>query len=256
MANHSAVASIYRYPVKGFSPEKLGSAALAKGAYFPGDRLYAVENGPAGFDENAPVHQPKIKYLMLMRQERLARLKTSYDDAAHTLTIRQGGAVAASGDLRTAQGRAAIEAFLKSYMGDELRGPPRILAAPGGYRFTDSRSGFVSLINLASVQAIADNAGRESIDPLRFRGNIMIDGWDAWSELELSGKYIRIGAALLRGIKPIERCAATNVDPSAGIRDLRIPELIDRMHGHRDCGLYCEVIDGGVIRPCDSVSVV
>ena len=41
------------------------------GAYFPGDRLFAIENGPSGFDSAAPVHQPKIKYLMLMRHERL-----------------------------------------------------------------------------------------------------------------------------------------------------------------------------------------
>ena len=38
--------SIYRYPVKGLSPEALPRIALAPGETVPGDRLYAIENGP------------------------------------------------------------------------------------------------------------------------------------------------------------------------------------------------------------------
>ena len=47
------VASLYRYPVKGLSPERVSRAGLLEGGYFPGDRLYAVENGPSGFDPHA-----------------------------------------------------------------------------------------------------------------------------------------------------------------------------------------------------------
>ncbi len=64
------VASLYRYPVKGLSPERLERATLERGAYFPGDRLFAIENGPSGFDPAEPRHQPKIKFLMLMRNGR------------------------------------------------------------------------------------------------------------------------------------------------------------------------------------------
>ncbi|MGC2134294.1 MAG: MOSC N-terminal beta barrel domain-containing protein, partial [Xanthobacteraceae bacterium] len=45
MAN---IQSIYRYPVKGLTPEPLARAALAPGQTIPGDRLYAIENGPSG----------------------------------------------------------------------------------------------------------------------------------------------------------------------------------------------------------------
>jgi uncharacterized protein YcbX len=37
--------SIYRYPVKGLSPEALPRIALAPGETVPGDRLYAIEIG-------------------------------------------------------------------------------------------------------------------------------------------------------------------------------------------------------------------
>ena len=84
--------SIYRYPVKGLSPERLERVQpRAAGAYFPGDRLYAIENGPSGFDPAAPVHLPKTQFLMLMRNERLATLRTRYDDATHACRSMQDG---------------------------------------------------------------------------------------------------------------------------------------------------------------------
>ena len=85
------IASLQRYPVKGLSPEALDQASLSRGGYFPGDRLFAVENGPAGFDPANPEHQPKIKFLMLMRTESLARLRTRYEDETATLVIEEGG---------------------------------------------------------------------------------------------------------------------------------------------------------------------
>src|SRR3712207_4579993 len=114
------VSALYRYPVKGLSPERLPQAELRAGAHFPGDRMFAVENGPSGFDPAAPAHQPKIKYLMLMRNESLARLDTRYDDATGTLVIREGGREAVRADLATREGRLAVEAFLRRFMPAEL----------------------------------------------------------------------------------------------------------------------------------------
>ena len=76
----AAIRSIYRYPVKGLSPEPLPHVALTPGQTVPGDRLYAIENGPSGFDPAAPKYQPKIRFLMLMKNERLATLRTRFDD--------------------------------------------------------------------------------------------------------------------------------------------------------------------------------
>src|ERR671917_663505 len=110
------IASLQRYPVKGLSPEPLDAAVLDRGAYFPGDRLFAIENGPSGFDPAEPQHQPKVKFLMLMRNESLARLSTCYEDDTGVLSIRDGGREVARGDLSTPAGRLAIEAFFRTYM--------------------------------------------------------------------------------------------------------------------------------------------
>ena len=241
------VASLYRYPVKGLSPERLARADLVKGCYFPADRLFAVENGPSGFDAAAPQHQSKIKFLMLMRNEALARLTTRYDEASTTLIIEDGGREAVRGDLSRPDGCLVVEAFFRRYMPGELRGAPKLLAAPARFRFTDSRRGFVSIINLASVQAVEEMAGAP-VDPLRFRGNVHVDGLAPWAEFDLVGKVLKGPSGLcLRVTKRIERCAATNVNPATGVRDRAIPTMLMRHLGHADCGVYAEVLRDGSI---------
>jgi uncharacterized protein YcbX len=240
------IRSSYRYPVKGLSPEPLERARLAAGATLPSDRLYAIENGPSGFDPAAPRHQPKQHYLMLMRNERLARLRTRFDDACHTLVIAAEGREVACGDLRMPAGRAAIERFFAELCADELRGPPRLLHAPG-FSFSDVALKVISIVNLASVAAIEAVVGAP-VHPLRFRGNVYVSGWPAWRELDLVGRKIAIGpTAVVRFVQRIARCAATNVDPDSGMRDLSIPATLMRSFGHGDCGVYGEVVEAGEI---------
>ncbi len=294
------IQSIYRYPVKGLTPERLARTTLQAGQTVPGDRLYAIENGPSGFDPASPSYLSKTHFLMLMKNERLANLRASFDQDSHTLTItypsplwggegvgvaRQGAGVDVraspldppphppptslhsgarkrgpgggreiTADLRTSAGRASIEKFFAEYCADELRGPPKILHAKG-YSFSDVARKVVSIINLASVAAIEDIVGAP-VNPLRFRGNVYVQGWPAWSELDLVGKELSSGGARLKVIKRIVRCAATNVDPLTGIRDLNIPQTLLRNLDHADCGIYAEVIEGGEIAEGDEIAII
>ena len=244
--------SIYRYPVKGLSQERLDAVRLEPGQTLPADRKYAIENGPSGFDPAAPAYLPKTRFLMLMRNERLATLQTHYDDATHVLTIRGEGRELARGDLSTKEGRLAIEAFFRRFMPNELAGPPKVLQADG-HSFSDVSAKVVSIINLTSVAAIGTLLGAP-VHPLRFRANLYVEGWPAWSELDLVGQEITIGNARLKVTKRIMRCAATNVDPDLGIRDLHIPATLMRTFQHADCGIYARVIEGGEIKPGDTIT--
>jgi len=246
VTNSAKIAAIYRYPVKGLSPEPLNSVKLGMGETLPADRRYAVENGPSGFDPAAPAYFQKIKFLMLMKNERLARLKTRYDDASDTLTIREGGKDVARGNLDTPEGRAAIETFLATYCADELRGPPKVLRG-GGHSFSDVPRKVVSLINLASVAALETATG-VPVEPLRFRANLYVEGWPAWHEFDLLDQDVTIGPfARARVVKRIVRCAATNVDPETGTRDLEIPKTLMKTFGHQDLGVYLDVVTPGLI---------
>jgi uncharacterized protein YcbX len=88
---------------------------------------------------------------------------------------------------------------------------------------------------------------------LRFRGNIHVSGWPAWPEFDLLGAGLSIGEARLKVVKRIVRCAATNVDPATGIRDLTIPTTLQQTFNHADCGIYAEVVAGGDIAVGDAV---
>lgn len=246
------VASLYRYPVKGLSPEPLPRVALGVGQTLPADRRYAVENGPSGFDPAQPAWMPKTNFLMLMRNERLAALRTYFEDASNRLTIREAGKIAAHGNLETSEGRAAIEAFFATNFPSELKGPPKVLAG-GGHSFSDVAKKVVSIINLGSVAAIENMVGLP-VHPLRFRANLYVSGWPAWREFELLGRTIAIGEAQLKIVKRITRCAAVNVDPESAARDLDVPPTLMRRLGHADCGIYAEVIAGGAISIGDTIA--
>ena len=250
---YASIQAIYRYPIKGLSPQPLERATLAPGQTLPADRLYAIENGPTGFDPTAPAYFPKQRFLMLMRNECLAALRTEFDVTSHTLSIRRDGREAARGDLRSKEGRLAIEAFFRRYMPEELRGPPKVLFG-GSHSFSDVAQKVVSIVNLASVAAIEGAVG-VPVDPLRFRANLYVRDWPAWREFDLLGEEISIGSARLKVVKRIQRCAATDVDPATGSRDLSIPKTLQQAFGHGDCGVYAQVIGGGEIARGDSLIV-
>lgn len=248
-----SVRGLYRYPVKGLSPEPLERMPLRAGETAPFDRAYAIENGPGGFDPEHPSHLPKIHFLMLMRNERLATLETRFDDVTETLIILRAGKRVASGDLRTPIGRKMIEQFLAAYMQEELRGAPRVVSAPG-HSFSDVAAKCLHVVSLASLRELERVVGRP-LNPLRFRPNLVIDGCDPWAERNWIGSPLQVGAVRLEVFKLTERCAATNVDPETGKRDMAIPAALQRTFGHMDFGVYARVTVGGTIALGDPVTV-
>lgn len=254
MADDIKVTAIYRYPVKGLSAEPMNEVRLEQGETIPFDRAWAIENGPSRFDPAAPRHLPKVAFLMLMRDERLAGLKTEFDEATGALTIRRGGKPVVRGDLATRTGRALVEQFVAAYMKDSLRGPPRILSAPG-HSFSDVAAKVVHIINLASLAAVERAMGRR-LDPLRFRPNLVIAAEQPWIEFDWIGKELRLGSRGLRlmATDRVVRCPATNVDPDTGARDADVPALLRRQWGHTDFGIYARVSERGVLRVGDGLT--
>lgn len=248
-----SVAALYRYAVKGLSPEALPSVTLEAGGIMPFDRAYAIENGPGRFDPENPRHLPKITFLMLMRDERLATLVTTFDDATETLTVERAGKQVARGQLSTPLGRKMIEQFFAAYMKTELRGPPKVVSAPG-HSFSDVAMKCVHIVNLASVRDLERVEGRP-VDPLRFRANVYIDGLEPWVERSWVGREIALGGVRCAVVDETSRCEATNVDPRSGARDMAIPSLIQRTWGHTDFGIYAKIATSGKLAVGDAVVV-
>lgn len=249
----ATVAGLYRYPVKGLTAEAMTRVDLAVGGTMPFDRAYAIENGPGRFDKANPRHLPKINFLMLMRNERLAGLDARFDDVSRVLTIHRAGRQVARGDLSTAIGRQLIEQFLAAFMPADLRGAPKIVSAPG-HSISDVAAKCLHVVNLASVRELARIAGRP-IDPLRFRANVHLDGLPAWCELDWVGKRLRLGAVHVDVFDRTVRCAATDVDPRTAQRDMSIPSLLQRTWARSDFGVYATVASAGGLAVGDPVVV-
>jgi uncharacterized protein YcbX len=249
------VSLLWRYPVKGFSPESLETIALEPGETMPFDRAYAIENGPSGFDPADPVHLPKIKFFCLMKNAGLAALATRFDDATSRFTVAEkDGTVLAEGRLDTAEGRAAIEAFMATRFAAEARGAPKVLRAPG-HSFSDVARKVLHLVNRETVRRLEAELGGP-VDPLRFRPNIVVDGLPALAELDWPREMpLRIGDVAFEVVKRTERCAATTVDPTTAVRDLQIPRHLMQTLGHTDLGVYLRVANAGRLAVGDTLAV-
>jgi hypothetical protein len=100
------------------------------------------------------------------------------------------------------------------------------------------------LINLATVREIGRSLGRE-VDPLRFRGNLYVEDLEPWAEFAWVHRTLAAGEVRLACAERIDRCAATNVDPTTAERDLNIPLALRQTYGHIDCGVLLRVLQGG-----------
>ncbi len=246
------IAAIYRYPVKGLSPESVPEVVLSAGAALPQDRRFAITHGATRFDAAAPQWLRKTNFLMLMRNERLARLKTRFDDASDVLTVERDGKIECRANLSQAVGRKTLEQFIAAFLGAETHGTPRLVEAPG-HVFSDDGGAVVSLINMASVSDL-ERVVRAPVDPLRFRGNVHVEGAAPWQEFTWIDRILTIGPARLKVQRRIRRCAATNVDPVTARRDLNLPLGLQDGFGHTDMGVYAEVIVGGAIKLGDELT--
>ena len=251
MSGH--VAAIYRHPLKGFTPERLDTAELVAGAGLRHDRIYAVENGPSGYDPAAPAFISKQKFTVLAALPQVAAVRSRLDDATGVMTAEAPGAPIFAGRLDEATDRAAFESWLTEFLGENARGPLRVVSATGGFRFWDHPAGHVSIVNLASVRDLSDLVGVE-LDPLRFRANLYVEGWPAWVENGWAGQALMVGWARAEVYKPIVRCAAIHVDPTSAVQDLDLTKALFDQYGHMNCGIYVHMQTGGHVGVGDAVT--
>ena len=251
-----AVSSIFRYPIKGLSAELLAQVTLTAGQSIPHDRRFAIAHANTNIDPEKPEWLPKTNFFMLMRNEKLAQLRTRFDEHSGFLVIERFGQLLFNARITDMQGREAFDAFIAGFLMDCQGGPPRLVEAPG-HTFSDAKQKpnsttykYISLVNLASVMDV-ERVASVSVDPNRFRANVYFEGTPAWSELKWVGMELRLGKARLRVVSLTMRCPATAVNPTTAERDLDIPRILREEFGHNDMGVYAEVVEGGMVTTND-----
>lgn len=247
---------LFRFPVKGFPAEEIAEAVVDSGRGIRGDRVAAFTNGSL----NVPADQWQrySAFTVLKNYPDLQKWQVSTaPDSAITLTAPAGGSTTFCAD--DDESRAASAEFLSSHIPPQGSHPRGIVVA--GQGMFDSRESGISLINPATVEALgATEEGRAALgtgdlDPLRFRGNIFVEGLDPFAEFGLIGRIVRIGGVRLAISQAIERCPATTVNPVTTEVDVNVPRILASACGHLHCGVYGRILGSGTITAGDEIVV-
>lgn len=231
------VAALYRYPVKGLTPEACETLSISADGRVAGDRVLGVRfaDTPAADD----AWSSKRGMLVLMNTPGLARLNVRLDQEIQRLRIALDDQVLADEPLDPA-GRARIAAALADYAlglaenplsGHPERLPLRLVGDGVAPRFHDSEAGEVTLHGRGSLAALADALGDAEVNERRFRSNIALEGLEPWEELGWVGKQVRIGTMVLRVSRVKGRCLATHANPITGERDRQILTTLTHAFG-------------------------
>jgi uncharacterized protein len=253
------IESLYRYPVKGLTPEVLTQATLTPGRCLPWDRAFALAQGDAAFDPQDPVWLAKTNFMCLLRNAKIALLQTRLDDATGLLTLTTPDGAVFQADPFTLDGKARLTAYFIDYLGPEARygaaqNPP-VFHHVEDHSFCDHKTQVVSLIGLGSLGALETAVGAPR-DKRRFRANIYIEDIAPWAEFDLLGKTLQIGDTTLIVQERIDRCGATSVNPDTAARDANPVKELQSHFGHIDLGIFAEVLTGGAIQPGDAIRVL
>ena len=252
------IAALYRYPVKGLTPETLPAAQLSPGRCIPWDRAFALKQGDAVLDEANPAWISKMNFMCLAKNPKAALLRTRFDDATQMLHIEGPDGPLTASPL-TPDGQAALTAYFTAFLGEEARygsegQAPRFHFFPG-HSFCDHKTQVISLIGKASLAALEEAVGAPR-DARRFRANLYLEGPKPWEEFTWLGRTLAIGEVEMVVQERIDRCAATMVNPDTAARDANPVKELRTHFDHIELGIFAEVTKGGVIRPGDRLRLL
>ena len=247
------VASLWRYPIKSHGRETMASTPLITGKTIPWDRHWAVTHGDTKFDHDNPTWIGCRNFMIGTATPSLAGMSATFDQQSETITLRHV-------ELGKVTFRPSDPADVKRFITwvspicpPDKRQPTGIVSAPDR-GMTDTPTATVSIMNLASHDAVALQA-ENPLQMERWRGNIWVDGADAWAEWDWIGKTVQIGDAKLRVIDPVQRCKHTEANTTTGTRDIDTLSILRDGWDHQNFGVYAEVIQDGTVHLGDTLKV-
>jgi hypothetical protein len=112
----------------------------------------------------------------------------------------------------------------------------------------------ISLLNIRSIKDFKNKTDKE-IEIQRFRGNIYVDGIEAWEERGWIGKIIKINNISFKVEKNIPRCVAINLKPNTDDNSLNLLQSLKKNYNHFDMGVYLTALDDGKINIGDRINL-
>jgi len=257
----AVVTALFRYPVKGFTPEPVERITVLPGGRVAGDRVLNFRFADAPVADTAWCR--KYHGVVLANTPGLARLQVRFDDRTRRLAMVCDGRVLADEALDDDGRQRLVEAltgYVQSLDENPLRSHPerlplKLVGDGTTPRYQDNEAGQVTLHSRASVGSAGAAFDAEPLDERRFRHNIVIEGAAAWEEQAWTGRALKVGDVKFETIVPKVRCLATHANPSTGERDVQVMQLLVRKFGQQQptFGIGMLSAAGGEIRVGDAV---
>jgi uncharacterized protein YcbX len=226
------------------------TATLTPGAAFPFDRVWAVAHAAARL--TVPLTwAPKLQFLRGWGSAELMAISCLSQPETGEITLSHPRRPTESFRPDDPAEAARLINWLRPLWPENRPEPARVVRVPG-QALTDQDQPLVSINSTSSLADLSERMG-QVLSMHRFRGNIWVDGWAPWAELELVGQDITIGTSRLRVEEPIGRCRATGANPETGMQDADTMGALEAGYGHTDFGVFARVIDGGMVQTGDEV---
>ncbi|MFV2051750.1 MOSC domain-containing protein [Aliiroseovarius sp. YM-037] len=246
----TSVAHIWRHPIKSHGVEALDGVDVTVNACLPWDRHWAVAHEASETDGRE--WAPCVNFSRGAKAPKLVAIKAALDEASGAITLTHPDCAPLTFNPDTDP--TPFLDWVAPLMPADRAQSARIIRVPGrGMTDTDYPS--ISLCNLASGAAVGERLS-QSLSPLRWRGNIWLDGLEAWAENDWIGQHIRIGTAELEVRAPIKRCLATTSNPDTGERDADTLGALNDGWGHQNFGVYAVVTKPGRIALGDAAELL
>ena len=258
-----SISSINYCPVKSVSFQTIKKCEIRKNIGIVGDRIFAFSKG---LDSNqAELFEKKLeerrgkwnKILTLKNSPSLNKYNFLFDNDKLTLT-QKNNEILTININETGQYELLSNKILE--LENSIQKPLFLMKNKDIPFFDTSISNktvlthSISLINIKSIEDFKNKTNQE-IETQRFRGNIYVDGLDAWEERSWIGKIIKINNISFKVEKNIPRCVAINLKPNSEDNSLNLLQSLKKNYNHFDMGIYLTALDDGQLSIGDNVSV-
>ena len=258
-----SISSINYCPVKSISFQSLKSCEIRKNIGIVGDRIFAFSKG---LDLNqAKLFEQKLeerrgkwnKILTLKNSPSLNKYNFMLDNNKLTLTQNNNQILTINID-ETGEYELLSNKILE--LEKSLQKPLFLMKNKDTPFFDTSISNktvlthSISFLNNKSIEDF-EKKMNQTIEPQRFRGNIHVDGMEAWEERNWIGKIIKINNISFKVEKNIPRCVAINLKPNTDDNSLDLLKSLKKTYNHFDMGVYLTALDNGQLNIGNNVSV-
>ena len=250
------ISSIHYCPVKSISFQSVESCEIKKNIGIEGDRVFAfakeLEINKAKLFEKSPEERKGKwnKILTLKNSPVLNKYNFLFKDDKLTLTFKDRELLTI--DINELSEREVLENKIVELESSLKK--PIVLMKNKQFPFFDTsvsnKVDFTNSISLLNVESIKDfqNKIDKQIEISRFRGNIYVEGINAWDERSWIGKIIKINNVSFKIEKNIQRCVAINLKPNTDDNSLNLLQSLKKTYNHFDMGIYLVALDDGKIQ--------